>query len=63
MSRSTTYRVLAVVSGCALLVIPALIPGKLDIPRPSRGSRDTTVSRHNSFSENLNETVSQLFMG
>ena len=65
MFRSTTYRVLAVVSGCALLAIPVLIPGRLDIPRPSG---ETTISHNttpygSSARENFKETVSLLFYG
>ena len=67
MSRSTTYRVVTVVSGCVLLALTLpLMPGRLHIPRPSGESRDTTVSSKptpygSSATENSNQTVRQKF--
>ena len=67
MSRSTTYRVVTVVSGCVLLALTLpLMPGRLDIPRPSGESRDTTVSSKptpygSSATENSNQTVRHKF--
>ena len=69
-SRSTAYRVVAVVTGCVLLALTLpLMPGRLDIPRPSGDSGDTIVSSKptllygSSTTENSNQTVSQLLCG
>ena len=63
MLRLTKYRVVVVVSGCALLAIIALVPGRLGLPRPSGESLETTVTSNptsygSSVSVNSNEMVS-----